>query len=173
MDKSPSMEIVLRETKNLHQEEVGARMEEPGPNSPTHDDGDRGLSVATLLLAHHLILGAELRLMPSGSTLAQADIPIVNAQADADQVQSAPSTMQPAVTHSTPDHYNEPGISVYEGTVPVPKKLAKKIWRWEFVEFSKMVAKSWSQKSDEISTGLVAGNRCRRPVTELIPCVKD
>ena len=93
-----------------------------------------------LLLAHHLILGAVLGSMPSGSTLAQADIPVVNAQADADQAQSASSTMQPAVTHSMPDHHNEPGTSVGEGVAPVPKKLAEKIWRWEFLEMSEMVA---------------------------------
>ena len=37
---------------------------------------------------------------------------------------------------------------------------------------SEMVAESWSQKSDEPNTGLVVGNRRRRPVTELIPWVQ-
>lgn len=110
--------------------------------------------------------------MPSGPTLVQADIPLVNVQADAGQSQSAPSTMQPAGTHSMPDQYNEPGIQVGEGMAPVPKKLAEKIWKWEFVEMSEMVAESWSQKLDEPSAGLVAVNRRRRPVTELIPWVQ-
>ena len=77
-----------------------------------------------LLLDHHLILGEEIGSMPSGSTLAQADIPIVNGQDNTEQVQSAPSTMQSAGTHSMPDQHNEPGISVGEGMAPVPRKLA-------------------------------------------------
>ena len=82
--------------------------------------------VATLLLAHHFILGADLGSMPSGPTLAQADIPVVNTQGDADQTQSAQSTMQPAVAHSIPDPRNEPAVSVGEGMAPVPRKLAEK-----------------------------------------------
>ena len=105
-------------------------------------------------------------------TLAQGDIPIVNEKADADQAQSAPSKMQPPVRHSMPDHHNKPGTSVGKGVVaPVPKKLAEKIWKWEFVEMSEMVAESLSQKSDKSSTGLVAGNRRRCPVTEVIPWI--
>eukprot|EP00731_Ephydatia_muelleri_P006683 Em0003g931a len=127
------------------------------------------MSAATTAHSPSHSIGAELGSMPSGSTLAQVDTPIVNVQADADQAQSAPSTMQPVVTHSMPDHHNELGTLVGEGVAPVPKKLAEKIWRWEFVEMSEMVAESWSQKSDEPSTGLVARNRRRRPVTELIP----
>ncbi|KAL5471327.1 hypothetical protein EMCRGX_G029431 [Ephydatia muelleri] len=128
--------------------------------------------VATLLLAHHFILGADLGSMPSGPTLAQADIPVVNTQGDADQTQSAQSTMQPAVAHSIPDPRNEPAVSVGEGMAPVPRKLAEKIWKWEFVEMSEMVAENWLQKSDEPGTGLVAVNRRKRLVTELIPWVQ-
>ena len=96
--------------------------------------GKQRMWVATLLLAHHFILGADLGSMPSGPTLAQADIPVVNTQGDADQTQSAQSTMQPAVAHSIPDQRNEPAVSVGEGMAPVPRKLAEKIWKWEFVE---------------------------------------
>ena len=45
---------------------------------------------------------------------------------------------------------------------PVPRKLAEKIWKWEFVEMSEMVAENWLQKSDEPSTGLAAVNRRKR-----------
>lgn len=134
--------------------------------------GKQRMWVATLLLAHHFILGADLGSMPSGPTLAQADIPVVNTQGDADQTQSAQSTMQPAVAHSIPDPRNEPAVSVGEGMAPVPRKLAEKIWKWEFVEMSEMVAENWLQKSDEPGTGLVAVNRRKRLVTELIPWVQ-
>ena len=71
-----------------------------------------------------LILGADLGSMPSGPTLAH---PVVNTQGDADQTQSAQSTMQRAVAHSIPDQRNEPAVSVGEGMAPVPRKLAEKI----------------------------------------------
>ncbi|KAL5493834.1 hypothetical protein EMCRGX_G015066 [Ephydatia muelleri] len=43
---------------------------------------------------------------------------------------------------------------VGEEMAPVPRKLAERIWRWEFVEMSEMVAESWSQKVDELSAGI-------------------
>eukprot|EP00731_Ephydatia_muelleri_P010108 Em0005g694a len=92
--------------------------------------------------------------MPSGIALAQAEIPLASSQSETSQAPVAPSVMQLPGPHDVSDQPNELGVSVGEGMAPVPRKLAERIWRWEFVEMSEMVAESWSQKVDEISAGI-------------------
>ena len=35
------------------------------------------------------------------------------------------------------------GVYVGEGVAPVPKKVAEKIWRWDFVEMSELLQEFW------------------------------
>ena len=110
--------------------------------------------------------------MPSGIALAQAEIPLASSQSETSQAPVAPSVMQLPGPHDVSDQPNELGVSVGEGMAPVPRKLAERIWRWEFVEMSEMVAESWSQKVDEISAGVLMPSRRRHPVTELVPWIQ-
>ena len=91
--------------------------------------------------------------MPSGIALAQAEIPLASSQSETGQAPVVPSVMQLPGPHDVSGQPNELGVSVGKGMAPVPRKLAERIWRWEFVEMSEMVAESWSQKVDEISAG--------------------
>ena len=110
--------------------------------------------------------------MPSGIALAQAEIPLASSQSETSQAPVAPSVMQLPGPHDVSGQPNELGVSVGEGMAPVPRKLAERIWRWEFVEMSEMVAESWSQKVDELSAGGLMPSRRRRPVTELVPWIQ-
>ncbi|KAL5493809.1 hypothetical protein EMCRGX_G015039 [Ephydatia muelleri] len=92
--------------------------------------------------------------MPSGIALAQAEIPLASSESETGQAPVAPSVMQLPGPHDVSGQPNELGVSVGKGMAPVPRKLAERIWRWEFIEMSEMVAESWSQKVDEISAGI-------------------
>lgn len=41
------------------------------------------------------------------------------------------------------------GISVGEGMTPIPKKLAEKIRRCEFVDMGELLPDGWTQKSED------------------------
>ena len=45
----------------------------------------------------------------------------------------------------TPTCTEQLGIYVGEGMTPVQKKLADKIWRWEFVDMGELLPDSWTQ----------------------------
>ncbi len=63
------------------------------------------------------------------------------------------------------------GIHVGEGRPPVPRKLADKIWRWEFVDMAELLPEFWSQGRDEEYSSRQPARRTRK-VTDIFTWVQ-
>ena len=59
------------------------------------------------------------------------------------------------------------GVSLSDGLVTVPKKLAEKIWRWEFVELGELLPESAVGKAEDNTPNPLALGRRRRQVTDI------
>ena len=63
------------------------------------------------------------------------------------------------------------GIHVGEGLPPVPRKLAEKIWRWEFVDMAELLPEFWSRGKDEENSSKQPVRRTRK-VTDIFTWVQ-
>ena len=60
------------------------------------------------------------------------------------------------------------GVYIGEGMTAVPKRLAEKIWRWEFVDMGELLPDGWAQgKSEEGAGSSLALTRMKRQVTDV------
>ena len=72
-------------------------------------------------------------------------------------------------SNSTPTRTEQLGIYVGEGMTPVLKKLAEKIWQWEFMDMRELLPDGWVQgKSEDGAAGsAMALTRRKRQVTDV------
>lgn len=105
--------------------------------------------------------------LPSNAVLSLANIPIVsdaaggNAPLEAD-IPQRPSTQQPLPQNSAD---TAQGVSIGDGLLTVPKKLAERIWRWEFVELGDLLPENWVGKTEDTNPlGVV---RRKRQITDI------
>eukprot|EP00731_Ephydatia_muelleri_P033272 Em0027g20a len=105
--------------------------------------------------------------LPSNAMLSLANIPIVsdaaggNAPLEAD-IPQRPSTQQPLPQNSAD---TAQGVSIGDGLLTVPKKLAERIWRWEFVELGDLLPENWVGKTEDTNPlGVV---RRKRQITDI------
>ncbi|KAL5500052.1 hypothetical protein EMCRGX_G011547 [Ephydatia muelleri] len=112
-------------------------------------------------------LGSDFGSLPSNAMLSLANIPIVsdaaggNAPLEAD-IPQRPSTQQPLPQNSAD---TAQGVSIGDGLLTVPKKLAERIWRWEFVELGDLLPENWVGKTEDTNPlGVV---RRKRQITDI------
>ena len=63
--------------------------------------------------------------------------------------------------------YEQVGVSIGESMAPVPRKMAEKIWRWEYVELGDLLPENGMFRAEEGSTNPLGGVRRRRQVTDV------
>ena len=49
------------------------------------------------------------------------------------------------------------GVSIGESMAPVPRKMAEKIWRWEYVELGDLLPENRMFRAEEGSTNPIGG----------------
>ena len=59
------------------------------------------------------------------------------------------------------------GVSIGEGMAHVPRKMAEKIWRWEYVEMGDLLPENGMFRADEGSTTSLGVVRRRRQITDV------
>lgn len=95
-------------------------------------------------------------LPPLGSLL---NVPVVDDQTDQ-------ATNQEGYEHLLPSK-DDQGVCIGEALPPVPKKLAERIWRLEFIEMGELLPETWNLKpGDEVNQQRLLARR-KKPVTEL------
>lgn len=93
---------------------------------------------------------------PLGSLL---NVPVVDDQTDQ-------ATNQEGYEHLLPSKEDR-GVCIGEALPPVPKKLAERIWRLEFIEMGELLPETWNLKpGDEANQQRLLARR-KKPVTEL------
>ena len=79
--------------------------------------------------------------------------------------QTDQATNQEGYEHLLPSE--DRGVYIGEALPPVPKKLAERIWRWEFIEMGELLPEIWNLKpGDEANQQRLLARR-KKPVIEL------
>ena len=64
------------------------------------------------------------------------------------------------------------GVSIGEGLAPVPRKMAEKIWRWEFVEMGDLLPENGMLRTEDGSSNPLGVVRRRRQITDVLTWVQ-
>jgi hypothetical protein len=66
----------------------------------------------------------------------------------------------------------EQGVSIGEGLAPIPRKIAERIWRWEFVEMGDLLPENGMLRTEDGSSNPLGVMRRRRQITDVLTWVQ-
>ena len=113
--------------------------------------------------------------MPSTAALEAAAAPTTLGQGGPEPLEAEASRLMLAAVSQSPQwgvDSEQGGVSIGEGLAPVPRKMAEKIWRWEFVEMGDLLPKNGMLRTEDGSSNLLGVVRRRRQITDVLTWVQ-